>query len=286
MRQNFQIVTNTFNAHLAYTLGAFAVAFAFAAQSPMAPEAQAAARYPSSHSPGNVRADHYLQLFGGRVILAQSRRGRFQIMHMTRDGRYVSCGTNIKTGKHRVPKGSRWKVRRYLLSPQHRGTVLITGQQTSGRQGWQQQAVYNGNAGTVVVFVGHHGWHHSYSGHIQKRLPRSIWKLCPNFPSAKSLGLRVNEAQTATTYSGVVRQSKGQRILRPDLMTRDTVEYLNPAGKWRLRNGQRVRMNRSIDPRVYRAKIYKETRRPATGGNQDGRSANTRARRIEPDAGR
>ena len=56
-------------------------------------------------------------------------------------------------------------------------------------------------------------------GHLQRRLPAAVRRLCPDFPSAESLGLEVNTAQTAVFYDDLVAQHPGERILRPDPVT-------------------------------------------------------------------
>ena len=56
-------------------------------------------------------------------------------------------------------------------------------------------------------------------GHVQERLPRAAYDMCPNFPSPEALGLEVNEAQTAHFYDDLVAQDPGRRVLRPDLVT-------------------------------------------------------------------
>ena len=61
-------------------------------------------------------------------------------------------------------------------------------------------------------------------GHLQERLPRAVWTLCPDFPSAEELGVGVNEKQTAITYDRLIAQDPGKRILRPDLITLDPTE--------------------------------------------------------------
>ena len=58
-----------------------------------------------------------------------------------------------------------------------------------------------------------------YPGHLQERLPRAVYDICPNFPPPERLGLEVNEAQTAKFYDDLLAQDPGRRVLRPDLVT-------------------------------------------------------------------
>lgn len=62
-------------------------------------------------------------------------------------------------------------------------------------------------------------WERTTVGHLQQGIPAATWDKCPDFPSAEELGAPVNEAQTSRTYNGLVSQSPGTRILRPDLVS-------------------------------------------------------------------
>ena len=67
-------------------------------------------------------------------------------------------------------------------------------------------------------------WRHISTGHIQSDIPAAVYTMCPDFPSAESLGTTVNTKQTSTNYRAMVAQDSGQRVLRPDLVTEVTVE--------------------------------------------------------------
>lgn len=67
-------------------------------------------------------------------------------------------------------------------------------------------------------------WKHIETGHIQSDIPAAVYTMCPDFPSAESLGTTVNTKQTSTNYRAMVAQDSGQRVLRPDLVTEVTVE--------------------------------------------------------------
>jgi hypothetical protein len=62
------------------------------------------------------------------------------------------------------------------------------------------------------------------TGHIQKSLPAAVYTLCPDFPSAASLGAKVNKRQTSTNYFELIKQDPGDRVKRPDLITAFPVE--------------------------------------------------------------
>jgi len=52
-------------------------------------------------------------------------------------------------------------------------------------------------------------------GHLQKDLPAVTWEACPEFPSAATLGAKVNEKQTSIYYSELIKQDPGRRIKVP-----------------------------------------------------------------------
>lgn len=75
---------------------------------------------------------------------------------------------------------------------------------------------YDGATGGMTTFIGFRNrWWEGDVGHLQARLPAVIWEICPSFPSAKSIGAKVNKKQTSRFYSELVAQHPGQRILRP-----------------------------------------------------------------------
>ena len=58
-------------------------------------------------------------------------------------------------------------------------------------------------------------WWQIHTGHLQKALPAMTWELCPEFPSAETLGAQVNEKQTSKYYSELIKQDAGRRIKVP-----------------------------------------------------------------------
>lgn len=83
--------------------------------------------------------------------------------------------------------------------------------------------VYDGTNGSFQTFIFHkRRWWENRTGHLQRAIPAATWELCPEFPSAASLGLAVNPHQTAARYKEMMKQHPGIRILRPDLITEDT----------------------------------------------------------------
>ena len=58
-------------------------------------------------------------------------------------------------------------------------------------------------------------WWEMDTGHLQKALPAVTWELCPEFPSAETLGAKVNKKQTSKYYSEMIKQDAGRRIKVP-----------------------------------------------------------------------
>ena len=206
-------------------------------------------RVPKPHSyrlskpPGNVAADHYQALLGGAVYVGfaggkdsfpEHSRDIIEVFYMGPDGRLAVCYLG-QPGKHYAPGGWRWKMRYYQLG-NHRLPTFANGPHISGNKGGTGVPVYNARTGGMKWYRTYRKrWVDASHGHIQKRLPRAVWTVCPNFPSAKSLGVGVNEKQTAITYFDLVKQDRGQRIKRPDLVTKNPVECRNKrTGEWTL----------------------------------------------------
>lgn len=94
------------------------------------------------------------------------------------------------------------------------GTAVKTGFRT---------VIYSPDGGTGLYMHWKGYWWEQRLGHLQARLPAATWTACPDFPSAASLGAKVNQKQTSTNYMELLAQDKGKRIKRPDLITKDTV---------------------------------------------------------------
>ncbi len=208
-------------------------------------------RVPKPHSyrnpPGNVAADHYQSLLGGSVFVGfaggkdsfpDHSDDTIEVYYTGRNGRLAVCYFDYPS-KYYSPGNWRWKMRRYQKG-NRRLPTFASGPDISGDKGGVGVPVYNAVTGGMKWYMTYRKrWVDASHGHLQKRLPRAVWKACPNFPSAQSLGVGVNEKQTAITYFDLVKQDRGQRILRPDLVTKNPIEYLNKkTGEWELR-GQR-----------------------------------------------
>ena len=206
--------------------------------------------FPLSKPPGNVAAGDYPALFGGSVwvgfaggvdTMPEHPRDIIEVIYTGRDGRFAICYFG-PPGRHWAKGNWRWKTARHHMG-NRRTPVLVNGRNISGNNGGALMPVHNGRTGGLDWYrmEGKYWFGHAH-GHLQKRLPHAVWTACPDFPSAKSLGVEVNEKQTEITYFDLVKQERGQRISRPDLVTKNPIEYLNKkTGKWELRGRSRDR---------------------------------------------
>ena len=85
--------------------------------------------------------------------------------------------------------------------------------------------LYNAKTGQLDAYVAEpDGWTLINKGHLQKDVPAAVYTMCPDFPSAESLGTTVNERQTSTNYRAMVAQDPGKRVLCPDLVSNSIPE--------------------------------------------------------------
>ncbi len=91
---------------------------------------------------------------------------------------------------------------------------------------WYQLLRYNGSTGELTTFIAvNRKWWESDVGHLQARIPAVTWEICPNFPSAESIGAKVNTKQTSRFYKELVQQDPGERILRPQYVNECAHEW-------------------------------------------------------------
>ncbi|WP_420010408.1 hypothetical protein [Tateyamaria sp.] len=172
--------------------------------------------------PGNVRAEDMMALVGGKVMIARIFSNRdpeydeLKIIHFGRDGVYTWCSDLEDTGRGTARHewaAMLWKTR---------GRTLPLLDPAVGVGGIGLSPLYDADTGEALWFGRYNRrWWSWNPGHLQERLPAATWTLCPDFPSAESLGIGVNRAQTAHTYRALVAQDPGRRIKRPDLVTPD-----------------------------------------------------------------
>ena len=87
----------------------------------------------------------------------------------------------------------------------------------NGKETGVEYHFYDSSTGGLTNY-----WYQQYrlwemnTGHLQTELPAVTWELCPDFPSAKSLGARVNKKQTAKYYLDLIKQDPGTRVMKPE----------------------------------------------------------------------
>ncbi|WP_419738570.1 hypothetical protein [Ruegeria sp.] len=185
--------------------------------------------------PGNVRAEDYHALFGNTVIVVDQGRApvanwkkgaphhAIKIIWIGANGRYIWCarGGKQQGGPSEDGTDQPWAATKVKAS----GGLTPLLDPAFGTKGWGLSPLYDGATGEIIWYTNwkRHWWAWNV-GHVQKNLPRMVYTLCPAFPSAAALGTGVNEKQTAITYPELIAQDRGQRILRPDLITPNPVE--------------------------------------------------------------
>ena len=184
--------------------------------------------------PANVSAEDLGELLAGSVSVSRDVEFNkperdLHIVFTGSDGDVVTChldgvGSPVKRwswapGSVRGDDGTVWPVVRWQARTRGGGKGPLS-------------LLHDGETGEVVWHSDPEGWNltgrlawvQRFNGHLQERLPAATWKLCPDFPSAESLGVEVNSAQTATDYGRLVAQDPGRRIRRPDLVSADAAE--------------------------------------------------------------
>ena len=175
--------------------------------------------------PGNVRAEDYRALFGNTVMVIDVTGAKdiaphaLKVVFIGRDGRYLWC-TPAREGRYLYFDHIWWPVKKKQRS--RFWPIFANGIREN--PGWFSP-LYDAATGDAIWYSPWRGrWRAWDIGHHQERLPAAIWTLCPDFPSARELGMGVNQLQTAVPYDALLIQDPGRRILRPDLVTPDPDE--------------------------------------------------------------
>lgn len=186
--------------------------------------------------PGNVWWEDMQALFGGKVNLA-TMGDRVVINYSGQNGHHEWCEIkfNPKDNLHYV---GGWKAVDGS-HPEHGHAPFFTyygGPDVPEENHVWNSPLYDPETGEVLWFgataSAGHFWVEEHRGHLQERLPAVTWTECPEFTPAEELGVEVNHKQTARSYSGLIAQDPGRRVLRPDLVTlnpRAPIEDETPA---------------------------------------------------------
>ena len=156
--------------------------------------------------PVNVGAHDTAKLIGNHVFVGHfaapepGRKGgvKLRVAYYGDDGSLVSCVIRSRCNKeYCVSGGGSWWPAKYR---DKRLGLLIPGKadgRTRNDTSPQFTAYYHDaeTGRTVSLDRGkNRRWYPRNTGHLQERLPASIYTLCPDFPPAEELGLEINHA--------------------------------------------------------------------------------------------
>ena len=189
----------------------------------------------------NVKAEHVRPLLGGTAYVSHNdyegpgksaTGGEVAIYwHSTSGGRFVCQGTPSKNIPYGVGHLNFKGVQRNskYLKAQHPLIQIARKGKDTGRE----LIRYDASTGAMTNYWYQKlRWWEMRTGHLQAALPAVTWDICPDFPSAKSLGAQVNKKQTAKFYLDLVRQDPGKRVRKPQYEAKEpTVVWLDRFGK-------------------------------------------------------
>ena len=174
----------------------------------------------------NVKAEHVQPLLGGAAYvmhvdydgIGQNGKsgGELEIYWYSKDGLRTTCAGSPSNG-YSYEVGE-YKYRGEDISSKHiRTQYPVVAQYEGSRRAGVEHISYDASTGSLTNY-----WYQNLrlwemsTGHLQTELPAVTWELCPDFPSAKSLGARVNKKQTAKYYLDLIKQDPGTRVLKPE----------------------------------------------------------------------
>lgn len=169
----------------------------------------------------NVKAEHVQPLLGGTAYVShvdyegKSGNGNVIIAWYSSNGQRYRCegypDRGVAYEYDRKNYNGIMRESKYLRM-RH---PLVQYQKKGGKAGFDLIRYDAATATLTNYWYQNYRWWEMRTGHLQSELPAVTWELCPDFPSAKSLGARVNKKQTAKFYNDLVRQSPGKRVKKP-----------------------------------------------------------------------
>ena len=184
----------------------------------------------------NVTPPDLAELLTGHTFVAYEETGgqgnaygAISVLHYRANGVQEGCTLDYQTG--RPLEGAygafNWASELYDGPEVHEPLLRISHPKWGTDLDNMQYKAETGQL-AVIGWVRRH-WIDIRKGHLQAGIPAGVYTVCPEFPSAESLGTFVNEAQTSWNYFELVKQDPGQRIHRPDLVTPFTAIPLDQA---------------------------------------------------------
>ena len=172
----------------------------------------------------NVKAEHVQPLLGGTAFVSHVD---YENMGNTSSGGTLSIAWYDTNGNRYLCQGYPQKGISYSWGSRGFGGIVRESKylrarhplvqfKNKGKMTGREMIRYDAaTASFTNYWYQNYRWWEMRTGHLQSELPAVTWELCPDFPSAKSLGARVNKKQTAKFYNDLVRQSPGKRVKKP-----------------------------------------------------------------------
>ncbi len=176
----------------------------------------------------NVTQPDLVELLTGHTFVAYEESGgigkaygAITVLYYGANGVEEGCVLSFKTGRPKEGAYApfEWVSGMYEIPEYQVYYPLLQKTEPDGYVGYANMQ-YKAETGQLAV-IGVFGryWGDVRKGHLQAGIPAAVYAVCPEFPSAESLGTFVNEKQTSWNYFELVEQDPGQRIHRPDLVT-------------------------------------------------------------------
>ncbi len=195
-------------------------------------------RWSAGRVASNLTKEDMAELLNGSTFVSRqgvdkgSKTDTIQIIHFATTGKLYHCDIRVD-GYHWTANwttvnenSSRVKVMRPF------GYRYGDGEKHTPHGGFFSTYRYDAETGALadLKYYKNHGrkfWEYLV-GHLQKGIPVVLYESCPDFPTGKTLGTFINKKQTSKLYHELIKQDPGQRILRPDLITKDTARPYDP----------------------------------------------------------
>ena len=204
--------------------------------------AEVKAYKPYLHPPVNVMIRDQIELLQNAVFVHNKTRNfgfkhypanAISVLIFQPDGYVKACTTHRRWNGSYVIKNDRYFFTQIRHDDDWYPGFLLNRRKAPGGVRDGNYPLYDPTNGNLIfwrAYTTKERWHSAtfmtrLVGHLQYDIPRAVYQLCPDFPSAVELGLKMNEAQTAVTYDDLIKQHPGQRVLRPDLVTPDARKY-------------------------------------------------------------
>jgi len=169
----------------------------------------------------NVAAEHVQPLLANTAWVFtwwtgknKKRGGYFSVAWYDADGTGYGCSVRTNSGKP-IPAWSGTFTGRVFDRKRRDVRYPLLERVIEGER-YYKLLRYESATGDLATYdMVNNRWSESHFGHLQARIPAVTWEICPDFPSAESLGAEVNTRQTSRYYNELLKQDPGERILRP-----------------------------------------------------------------------